>query len=82
MKQYKITHHEILMEEAAYSNIKLMKAYQKLFDELLDFRSISSRKIFEAINISNNSITTKPLITEPLLRQNKLPDFIFLASLN
>ncbi len=82
MKQFKITHHEILMEEAAHRDGKLMIAYQKLFDELLDFRYISSRKIFEAINVPNKSITTKPLNTEPLLRQNKLPDFVFLASLN
>ena len=82
MKQFKITHHEILMEESAYSDNKLMSAYQKLFDELLDFRSISGSRIFEAINVSNTSITSKPMITESLLRQNNLPDFVFLASLN
>jgi len=82
MRSYQINYYEVFMDKASSNDRKLTRAYNKLFDELLDFRALSRKRIFEAFDFSKNSISSKPIITEPLLHSKLLPDFVFLICSN
>ncbi len=82
MKVYQFNHRETFILEAAFNEERFMRAYNELFDELLLIRNISHKRIFVAINLSNFSVSSRPFISEPLLRKRILPPFVFLVCSN
>ena len=49
---------------------------------MLDAKTLSRIGIFEKLDLFNGSMSDKPSVTEPLLRQKKLPGLIFLICSN
>ena len=82
MKSYQLNLQEMHIPDSDIENIQLLEAYQKLFTEMLDAKTLSSSGIFEKLDLFNSSMSSKPTVTEPLLRQKKLPGLIFLICSN
>lgn len=82
MKAYQVKFHEMLIKESAADEQLLVESYTKLFDELLNIRNIIDSEIYEMLNLSNYSISSRPFIIEPLLRKKVLPAFHFLIGKN
>lgn len=82
MKSYQLNLQEIHLPDADIQNVQLLEAYQKLFTEMLDAKTLSMIGIFEKLDLLNSSMSDKPSVTEPLLRQKKLPGLIFLICSN
>lgn len=82
MKVYQLRHHEVLMNETLLNEGRFIEQYKKLLDDQLRFHTIINKKIFQSVNICSGIITSKPLITEALLRKQQLPAFQFLTCKN
>jgi hypothetical protein len=82
MRIYQFKHHEMFIVESSLSEAAYVALYNELFYELLKIRAICENKIFESINISHGIISSKPFITEQLLRKKILPAFCFLVCKN
>lgn len=70
------------MDEPSYKNKCLVAAYNRLFDRLLDPQKISHMGIFESFDFSSVTITAKPAVIEPILRNETLPSLFFLLCSN
>jgi hypothetical protein len=82
MKVYQLKHHKVFINEAFFNEERFIKQYRVLLEEQLRFHTISSKRLFQVINIGTATITSKPLITAALLRKQHLPAFQFLACKN
>ena len=82
MKIYHFKHHEMFVVDSSLSEAAFVALYNELFYDLLKISNISGNKIFESIDISHSSISSKPFITEQLLRKKTLPAFRFLVCKN
>lgn len=71
-----------MINEGLLNEERFMEQYKVLLEEHLRFHTISNKRIFQVINISTATITSKPLLTEALLRKPQLPPFHFLACKN
>ena len=82
MRIYQFKHYEMFIVESSLSEAAFVALYNDLFYDLLKIRNICENKIFEVIDISHGIISSKPFITEQLLRKKTLPSFCFLAGKN
>jgi hypothetical protein len=82
MRSYQSNHQEGIANEDIFNNLELIARYSRMFDELLDYRKLSSSGLFEACSMSKLTITQKPVIVAVLLRSPMLPPFMFLLCSN
>jgi hypothetical protein len=53
-----------------------------LFEDILYYRNISDKRIFEVLNLCNYTIKSASVITKEVLRKKILPAFQFLMCKN
>jgi len=82
MKAYKFEHNEILINDTCINEYKLADAYNKLFDELLLSRNISTKKVYLSFNLINSKFSSTPHVVKALLSKKILPAFEFLICKN
>ena len=82
MKVYHFKHQEILLNEAVINDEQLVELYKDLLLKLLVRHQVSSKKIFEVINLNNYTISSKPFIVEFMLKKEVLPSFVFFTCSN
>lgn len=82
MKVYHFKHREIFVNESSFNEEQFIEQYNEFFGELLRCRNIGKMRIYQVINLGNFTISSKPFITEPLLRKQALPAFKFLTCNN
>lgn len=82
MKVYQLTYHEVLMNETLLNEERFIEQYKNLLDHQLRYHTIINSKVFQSVNICSGVITSKPLVTEALLRKHHLPAFQFLTCKN
>jgi hypothetical protein len=82
MRVYHFKHREILVNEAAFNEERLIEQYNELFGHLLRASVISKMRVYQVINLAKFTISSKPFLTEPLLRKHDLPAFKFLTCNN
>ncbi len=82
MKSYLSKYQQILILESDENEEWLLKEYTKIFNKVLLLRSIIDSKIYEVANLTTYKISSKPLITEPVICNTILPPFVFLLCKN
>jgi hypothetical protein len=82
MRVYHFKHSEILVNEAAFNEERFIEQYNEFFGHLLRASVISKMRVYQVINLANFTISSKPFLTEPLLRKHDLPAFKFLTCNN
>ena len=82
MRVYYLKHHKIFLADSVVNEEQVVKVYDKLFEDILQHKSISGKKLCEVVNLGNYSITSKPVIVAALLRSKELPAFRFLVCKN
>lgn len=82
MKVFHLGSQRIFLSEAGIEDSFYVQFYEKLFQHLLDFRSVSDNKCCELLNLINNHISSKPFNTQRILRKIELPAFMFLLYKN
>ncbi len=80
MKVFQSKHHEVLLSDAVLDGEKFLLEYNTLLVEILRVRNISEKMTFEAV--IQYKITSKPSLTDSLLRMKTLPPFNFLVGKN
>jgi hypothetical protein len=82
MKVYQFKHNEIFIVESFKNEEKAINSYDALFEEILYYRNISDKRIFEVLNLCNYTIKSAPIITKEALRKKVMPVFQFLMCKN
>ncbi len=82
MRVYHFKHREILMNESAFTEERFIEQYNEFLGDFLSGRTISKMRIYQVINLVNFTISSKPFLTEPLLKKHDLPAFKFLTCNN
>ena len=82
MKVYQLKNHEILLNESLFNEERFVEQYRNLIEKELMVASISNKRIYQCIKLSNNTISSKSLLIASLLRKNILPPFQFLVCKN
>ncbi|WP_460557601.1 hypothetical protein [Ferruginibacter profundus] len=70
------------MNELLINEERFLEQYRYLFEELLHFHTVINSRVYESVNLRNNSVSSRPLTIETLLRKNTLPAFRFLVCKN
>ena len=70
------------MDEPSYKNKRLVAAYNRLFESLLDPQNISHMGIFESYDFLTVTVKSKPVFIEHILRKQTLPSLFFLLCSN
>ena len=70
------------MDEPSYKNKRLVAAYNRLFETLLDPQNMSHMGIFESFDFLRVTLTAKPVFIEQILRKQTLPNLFFLLCSN
>lgn len=82
MRVYHFKHREILVSEAAFNEERFIEQYNEFMGDFLRGSTISKLRIYQVINLVNFTISSKPFLTEPLLKKHNLPAFKFLTCNN
>jgi hypothetical protein len=82
MKVYQFKHNEIFIVESFKNEERVINGYDALFEDILYYRNISDKRIFEVLNLCNYSIKSAPIITKEVFRKKTLPAFQFLMCKN
>jgi hypothetical protein len=82
MKVYQFKHNEIFIVESFKNEERVINCYDALFEDILYYRNISDKRIFEVLNLCNYTIKSAPITTKEILRKKILPEFQFLMCKN
>ena len=82
MKIYQFKYRETFIVDAAIHEEQHMDAYNVVLDKLLRIKNISQSRTYCVIDLSNFTVSSKPFLTERLLRQSVMPPFRFLVCKN
>ncbi len=82
MKVFQFKHNEIFIVESYSNDEKMIERYDILFEDILYYRNISDKRIYEVLNLCDYTIKSAPIITKEILRKKVLPAFQFLICKN
>jgi hypothetical protein len=82
MKVYQFKHNEIFIVGSPVNEERLIESYDLLFEDILYYRNISDKRIFEVLNLCDYTIKSAPIVTKEMLRKKILPVFQFLICKN
>jgi hypothetical protein len=82
LKVFHFKHREIFVSETAFNEEQFIEQYNDFFEQLLRCKNISQMKIFQLVNLTNYTISNRPVKTEPFLKKRVLPAFKFLTCSN
>jgi hypothetical protein len=82
MKVYHFKHQEILLNDQLVQEPQLVEMYKDMLLRLMVRHELSTKKIFESIDIIHHRVSRNPLTVVTLLKKQQLPPFVFLACRN